>query len=1037
MPTSFETSLGGDAPDTTATGFVLAVGGWAHGSIGVTGDADFIAIDLVAGQSYSFAMVGIGSNALTNPYLRLYGTDGTTLLGEDDDSLANGNAVLRFTALDSGRYYLQASAVGAITGNYAVAATIGAQAQFDAAMITGIIDSHASWAAQRGTAVTLSYGFSETVDHGLPGFSQFTPAQMELTRSLLAMFAEVAGLTFVEQNPGGQTDQATLLYGNFSAGDGAVSWAGAPGDPGFGQMAGDVFINTHAYTPPSELPTPGSIDALMMMQLIGESLGLAAPGLYTAPGPISHATHADFVQDSQQFTVMSPFGAENTGATALRPDTLGIHDIQALQLIYGANSATRAGHDTYGFGATAGPVYDFDLNLDPMVTIWDGGGTDTLDLSRYSAAQTVSLIAGSHSSVGGFSGNLGIAFGTVIEHAIGGRGADEIIGNTAANHLRGGAGRDTLSGGNGHDTLEGGAGSDTLFGGAGNDLIIGDAPGPAPPPPASFAVVATNPDTSASLGATGIDLFLLPSFTLELIWRQNALDAPGPVARFGNLVLHRHADGSGSVEFEGAEIDSFIGSILPATLFDGTAHRLTLSYDDMEGRLAVWLDGVRVAERLFVPGTRNLLTQGDVELTDHARFGDIRLFDLARSASDIWDMAWAPLPDPATTSGLIYNWRGDGTGALVNHLPSLPPLSPQGPVSTGTISFETASSGNLMAGGSGNDTYHVHHLADAVIEGAGDGLDQVIAATGWVLGAGQSVEILTVAAGSGGIALGGNELANRLVSAATHADTLTGGAGNDTYAVYHSGDRVIEAASGGTDRIDAYANHTLYANSSVEFLYAMGSAGRALTGNALANRFISNAAHADTLTGGAGNDTYSVYHSGDRVIEAASGGHDRIYSHVHYTLSSTAWIEELRAAVNTGLRLTGNGMNNLIQGGTGRDTLEGGGGFDRLYGGADLQRDSFVFRTIADSAVGTNRDTIYQFLSGIDLIDLRLIDANSTQAGNQAFAFSTDGPRAYGLWTVSSSSGLVLRLDTTGDARADSEIRLFGIHSVQLSDFLL
>ena len=33
MPTSFETSLGGDAPDTTATSFVLAVGGWAHGSI--------------------------------------------------------------------------------------------------------------------------------------------------------------------------------------------------------------------------------------------------------------------------------------------------------------------------------------------------------------------------------------------------------------------------------------------------------------------------------------------------------------------------------------------------------------------------------------------------------------------------------------------------------------------------------------------------------------------------------------------------------------------------------------------------------------------------------------------------------------------------------------------------------------------------------------------------------------------------------------------------------------------------------------------
>jgi Ca2+-binding RTX toxin-like protein len=95
---------------------------------------------------------------------------------------------------------------------------------------------------------------------------------------------------------------------------------------------------------------------------------------------------------------------------------------------------------------------------------------------------------------------------------------------------------------------------------------------------------------------------------------------------------------------------------------------------------------------------------------------------------------------------------------------------------------------------------------------------------------------------------------------------------------------VIEAAGGGTDRIDAYANHALFANSSVEFIYAMGSAGRSLTGNALANRFISNAAHADTLIGGAGNDTYAVHHAGDRVIEATAGGTDRIDAYANHTL---------------------------------------------------------------------------------------------------------------------------------------------------------
>ena len=42
MPTSFEAALGADAPNTPATGFAVAMGGWAHGSIGTAGDADFI-----------------------------------------------------------------------------------------------------------------------------------------------------------------------------------------------------------------------------------------------------------------------------------------------------------------------------------------------------------------------------------------------------------------------------------------------------------------------------------------------------------------------------------------------------------------------------------------------------------------------------------------------------------------------------------------------------------------------------------------------------------------------------------------------------------------------------------------------------------------------------------------------------------------------------------------------------------------------------------------------------------------------------------
>ena len=509
------------------------------------------------------------------------------------------------------------------------------------------------------------------------------------------------------------------------------------------------------------------------------------------------------------------------------------------------------------------------------------------------------------------------------------------------------------------------------------------------------------------------------------------------MARFGNLVLHRHADGLGSLEFEGAAVDGFLNSILPAALFDGDLHRLTLSYEDIGGQLTVWLDGVRVAERQLVPGTRNLLSQGDVTLSDHASVGDIRLFDQVRSSQEIWDMAWSSLPDPATTSGLLANWRGDGSGALVNHLPSLPALAAVGSVGITAGRFEAVNGGNLMVGGTGDDTYHVLNPLDVVLESPGDGLDRIIASVNYALGAGQSVEVMTVAAGSGGIALTGNALANRMVSSITHADTLTGGAGNDTFAVHHSGDRVIEAAGGGTDRIDAYANHTLRAGSSVELILAMGSAGRSLTGNSLANQFFSNAARADTLTGGSGNDIYHLRHTGDRVIERAGGGTDVIYSSVHYTLVTAEAVEEVRAATGVGLRLTGNGFSQNLHGGTGRDTLEGGGGQDRLFGGADTQVDRFVFRSLTDSAVGAGRDRIYQFRSGIDDIDLRAMDANITRAGDQAFAYSATGPKAFALWLTTTSSGVLVRMDATGDARHDSEILISGLTRAVQGDFLL
>ena len=58
--------------------------------------------------------------------------------------------------------------------------------------------------------------------------------------------------------------------------------------------------------------------------------------------------------------------------------------------------------------------------------------------------------------------NIGIAYGAIIENAIGGGGNDRINGNDVANNLKGGAGDDWLDGLRGADTLSGGAGRDVF-----------------------------------------------------------------------------------------------------------------------------------------------------------------------------------------------------------------------------------------------------------------------------------------------------------------------------------------------------------------------------------------------------------------------------------------------------------------------------------------------------------------------------------------------------------------------------------------------
>jgi serralysin len=463
-PGSIVAASGPDVGASTATAGALVVGQVLHGVLETAGDADWFRVDLVAGQTYTIAMVGTGTNNVRDTFLNLRNAAGT-VVASDDDGLQGNNSLIRFTATTTGTHYIDARGYAASdVGHYGVSITQGNRASFDTAMGAGVIDTDSAWNATPGTSVTVTYGYRQTVGGGgQTGFSQLTTAEIAATEAVLALVSEYASITFSRVNPTGYTDNATILIGNYNADDGAGAYAYYPGSTAAASVAGDVWLNTrHVST--TSLPM-GSYSYFVIMHELGHALGLSHPGQYNAaPGvAITYANNAQFVQDSHQYSIMSYFDESATGTNyASYPDTFMLFDVVALQAIYGANTSTRAGDTTYGYNTNAGATYAFSTNPGPAFTIWDGGGLDTIDASGHSGAQTINLQAGTFSSMRGLSNNISIAPGAVIENALGGGGADRLIGNEVGNRLAGSTGNDTLTGGAGNDTLDGGAGVDTI-----------------------------------------------------------------------------------------------------------------------------------------------------------------------------------------------------------------------------------------------------------------------------------------------------------------------------------------------------------------------------------------------------------------------------------------------------------------------------------------------------------------------------------------------------------------------------------------------
>ncbi len=370
-------------------------------------------------------------------------------------------------------------------------------------------------------------------------------------------------------------------------------------------------------------------------------------------------------------------------------------------------------------------------------------------------------------------------------------------------------------------------------------------------------------------------------------------------------------------------------------------------------------------------------------------------------------------------------------------------------------SIFVAAANETFEGGGGHDKIWAGDGNDTVLAGNGD--DESGGGTGndTMLGGAGSDRLWGEAGNdkqngeAGNDQLGGGDGNDQLIGGAGD-DHLSGGNGNDNLMGESGNDKLWGDA--GNDNIDGgdgddelgggagtnvliggAGNDKVWGNVGDEMLYG-GKGNDILTsgsGNNLldagdGNDKIWASGGSDTLLGGMGDDELGGGGGNDNID--GGGGSDIIYA--------DAGNDKVQGHDGNDRILADAGMDD-VQGGTGADNIHAGEGQDRINGGSgadsiqlwdnDNARDTLVFAKADSGLLPGQIDRIEGFQSGQDKIDL--IAFGKLTIAKSAFTGKGQASTYY--------DGHFLKIDSNGDATADTIVEFAWVNTIAASDLLI